>query len=56
MDGKITHNAQCYKSHALTKAIGLIIDIESFEQKCVILKSLLKSYQQKKMVTIGIDQ
>ena len=41
----------------MTKFIYLIIDIESFEQKCVILRGLLQSYQPKQyMVTIGIDQ
>ena len=57
MDGKPAHAAQCSKTHALTKFIDLIIEIESFEKKCVILKGLLQSDQLKQyMVNIGIDQ
>ena len=37
--------------------IDLIIGIESFEKKCVIIKGLFQSDQLKQhMVTIGIDQ
>ena len=37
--------------------IDLVFDIESFEQKCVVIKVLLWPYQLKKhMVTIVIDQ
>ena len=37
--------------------IDLILDTESFEQKCVILKGLFRSDRLKqKIVTIGIDQ
>ena len=37
--------------------IELIIDIGSFEQKCVIIKALLQSYRPKQhMVNIGVDQ
>ena len=55
MDEKTAHAAQCSKSRALTKLIDLIPDIESFEQKCVILKDMFQSEQLKQhMVTIGI--
>ena len=30
--------------------------MDSFEQKCVIIKVLLKCEQLKKMYTIGVDQ
>ena len=36
MDGGNAHDSQCSKSCSLTKVIDLILDIESFEQKCVI--------------------
>ena len=42
-DGKTIHAAQCYKSRALTEMIDLIPEIESFEQKCFIIKGLLQS-------------
>ena len=40
----------------LTKGIDTIIDIDSFDHKCVIIKGLLQSEQLKKMVMIGVDQ
>ena len=43
MGGKTAHATQCYKSRALTKVIDLFLDIESFEQQCVMLKKLLQS-------------
>ena len=43
MDRKTVWEAQCSKSRVLTKAIDLILEIESFYQKYVILKGLLKS-------------
>ena len=42
-DGKFTHESQCAKSRELTKFIDLILDIESFEQICVIIKGLSQS-------------
>ena len=55
--GKYVHAAQCAKSQALTKFIGSILDIESFEQKCVIMKGLLQlDWIKQRMATIGIDQ
>ena len=42
-DGKYAHAYQCDKSSALTKVIDLIIEIESFEQKCVIIKVFFQS-------------
>ena len=40
--GKSYHSVHCSKSRVLTKVIDTILDIDSFEQKCVILKELLK--------------
>ena len=57
MDGKPAHAAQCSKTHALTKFIDLIIEIESFEKQCAPISSMSCSYQLKQyMVNIGIDQ
>ena len=57
MCGERGHSAQCSKSRALTEVIDLILDIESFEQQCVIIRGLLQSDRLKQhMVTIGIDQ
>ena len=55
MGGETAHAEQCSKSRALTKVIDLIIDIESFENKCVIIKGLLQSDRLKQhMVAIGL--
>ena len=41
----------------LTKVIDTILDIDSFDQQCVILKWLLQSEQLKQhMVIIGVYQ
>ena len=57
MDGKTAHATQCYNSGALAKVIDLILDIESFEQKSVIIKGLLQSDRlEKHMVAIGVYQ
>ena len=48
MEGKITHTSQCAESRSLVKSLKSIFDINSFEQKCVIIKELLKSKQQQK--------
>ena len=56
MGGKTAHAAHCSKSHLFTEFIDLILEIELFEQQCVILKLLLQSDRLKQhMVTIGID-
>ena len=57
MDGKTSHAEQFSKSRAFTKVIDLILKIESFEQRCVIIKGLFQSVQLKQhIVTIGIYQ
>ena len=56
-EGKTVLETQCAKSWALTKAMDTICEIDSFENKCVIIKGLLRSEQQKKnMATIGLYQ
>ena len=56
-DGRNPRAAQCTKSWVLPKYVKTIISIVSFEQKCVIIKVLLKSGQLKQhMGTIGVDQ
>ena len=37
------HTAQCAKSREFIKVLKAIIDIELFEQKCVIINGLLQS-------------
>ena len=44
---KTAHAEQCAKSRALDKFIYSIHEIESFEQKCVIIKGLSQSEQLK---------
>ena len=57
MGGETAHATQCSKLCASTKVINLIIEIESFEKQCVIIKVLFQSDQLKQhMVTIGIYQ
>ena len=42
MYGKTDHATQCPKSRELNKVIDLILEIESFEQKCVIIKGFFQ--------------
>ena len=42
-DGKSDRAIQCARSRVLNKVIDTIFDIDSFEQKYVIIKGLLKS-------------
>ena len=54
--GKRAHAAKCEKSCVLTKVIDTIIEIDSFEQHCVIIKGFLQSELLKQyMVIIGVD-
>ena len=41
--GKSAHAAQWDNSRVLEKVIDNILDIDSFEKKCVVLKGLLQS-------------
>ena len=57
MDRRTARSAECSKSQALNKVIDSIIEVEPFEQKCVVLKGLLQSERLKQhMITIGVDQ
>ena len=42
-DGKTLQAADCNKSRALIKVIKSILSIESFKQKCVILRAAFQS-------------
>ena len=55
--GKISQASKCIKSRIMTKMIDSFLLIDTFEQKCVVLKGMLQSPQLKYHVnTIGIDQ
>ena len=57
MDNKSHHAAQCVKSRVLNKGIDYILSINTFEQKCVVLKCMFQSSRlEYHMKTIGIDQ
>ena len=56
-EGKTDQAARCIKSRIMTKVIDYVLSIDTFEQKCVILKGMLQSPRLKDHVqTIGIDQ
>ena len=57
IDGGSSWSAQCAKSRATNKVIYFILEIKSFEQKCVIIKGLFYSGRLKQhMVSIVVDQ
>ena len=52
---KFTHAAQCVKLRVLNKAIDSIPYIDTFEQKCVVIKCMLQSWRlEDHMKTIVI--
>ena len=56
-DGKTAQVAKCVKSKIMNRVIDYVLYIGTFEQKCVVLKGMLKSPLLKDHVnTIGIDQ
>ena len=56
-DGKTAQADRCIKSSIMTKVIGSVILIDTFEQQCVVLKDMLQSPRLKDHIhTIGIDQ
>ena len=56
-NGKSSHAAKCVKSRTTNKAIYYILSIDTFEQKCVVIKGMLQSSRlEYLMKTIGIDQ
>ena len=57
VDNKSPHAAQCVKSRVLNKVIDSILFINTFEQKCVLIRCVLQSSRlEDHMKTIGIDQ
>ena len=57
INGKSSHAAQWLKSRIMNKAIYSILYIGTFEQQCVVIKSMLQSpHLEYHMKTIGIDQ
>ena len=56
-DGKTDQAARCIKSSIMNKMIDYILQVDIFEQQCVLLKGMLQSPLLKDHVhTIGIDQ
>ena len=56
-EGKSDQATRFIKSRIMTKVIDYVLSIDTFEQKCVVLKGMLKSPQPKYHVqTIGIYQ
>ena len=54
---KSSQATKCVKSRIMTKVIGSILSIDTFEQQCVVLKGVLQSsHLRYHMKTIGIDQ
>ena len=57
VDNESPHASQFIKSRVLKKVIDSILSINTFEQKCVVIKCLLQSSRlEDHMKTIGIDQ
>ena len=55
-EGKSDQAARCIKSRIMTKMIDYVLSIDTFEQKCVVLKGVLQSPRVKYHVQIiGID-
>ena len=53
-EGKSDQAARCIKSRVMTKVIDYVLSIDTFEQKCVILRVMLQSPRLKDHVqTIG---
>ena len=56
-NGKTAHAASSIKSRIITKVIDYVLYIDTFEQKCVVLKDMLQSPCLKDHIkTIGIDK
>ena len=55
--GRYSHAALCVKSWIINKAIDSILSIDAFEQKCVVIKGIVKLPRlEYHMNNIGIDQ
>ena len=56
-EGKSDQAAKCIKSRIMNKVIDYVLSIDTFEQKCVVLKGILQSTRLNDHVqTIGIYQ
>ena len=56
-DSKTSQAAKCIKSRIMTNVINYFLSIDTFEQKCVVLKGILQSPRiTNHLKTIGIDQ
>ena len=56
-EGKTAQATRCIKSRIMTKVVDYVLSIDTFEQKRVVLKGMLKSPRLKDHVpTIIIDQ
>ena len=54
-EGKSDQAARCIKSRITTRVIDSVLSIDTFEQKCVVLRGMLQSTRLKYHVhTIGI--
>ena len=42
IDGKYSQTAKCIKSRIMTKVIDFFLLVDTFEQKCVVLKGMLQ--------------
>ena len=57
INGESSHASQCVKSRIMNKAVDSILFVDTFEQKCVVIKGVLQSKcLEDNMNTIGIDQ
>ena len=57
ISGKPAQTARCDKYKIITKVVDYVISIDTFEQKCVVIKGMFKSPRLKyHMKTISIDQ
>ena len=55
--GKSAQADNCVNSNIITKLVCYVIYIDAFEQKCVLIKGVLKSPHIREHVgTVGIDQ
>ena len=57
INGKSSQAAMCVKSRIMTNVVDFVLSIDTFEQKCFVIKGILQSPRLKyHMKTIGIDQ
>ena len=55
IDGKYAYTDKCVKSRIVNKVTDCVLSTDKFEQKCVVIKGILKSLRLKDhMKTIGM--